>query len=167
MPRGKIVPDDRKVQVPVKHDLSEKFDREKFNGKTVGKCEFNDFETRWFKLQYHNFFDFLLYFHLFYIYGKATDQPRMNISSNPTFAREIKLNPTLYPFKFMDALFPVYNQTKGGCQKTPLFISFEELTKRSNEESIDLEMGDTFYPNFSSSLWMSLSDIFICDIGMV
>ena len=37
--RAPTIPDDSKVQVPVKHDLREVFERDKFDGKFVGKGE--------------------------------------------------------------------------------------------------------------------------------
>ena len=90
------------------HDFSETFDKEKFDGITVGKCEFHNLVTRLCKLQCHNFFDLLPYCQLFYTDGKATDQPRVNGSPNSAFIREKKLKPTLNPVEFVDALFPVY-----------------------------------------------------------
>ena len=37
--RSKTVPDDSDVRVPVKHDFSETFERDNFDGKFVGKGE--------------------------------------------------------------------------------------------------------------------------------
>ena len=61
------------VQVPLNHDFNETFYRERFDGKTFVKGDFNNFVTNLCKLQSHYFFDFPLYFHLFYTDGRATD----------------------------------------------------------------------------------------------
>ena len=63
------------MQLPAKHDFSENFERDKFDGKTVDKGEYNDFVTRLFKIQSHNLFEFCLHFHLIYTYGKTMSQP--------------------------------------------------------------------------------------------
>ena len=44
--RAPTVPDDSDVQVPVKHDFSEAFERNKFDGKFVGKGESHNIVTR-------------------------------------------------------------------------------------------------------------------------
>ena len=111
--RAPIFPYDSEAQVPAKHDFSDTFEREKFDGETVGKSTFNNLVTPLCRLQSHHFFDFLLYFHLFYIDGKTMDQPRVNGSPNPALIREHNLKPTLRPVKFVDALFPVYKRKKG------------------------------------------------------
>ena len=82
------MPYESEVRLSVNHDLSETFERERFNGKIVRKGEFNNLVTCLFKLQSHKFFDFLLYFHLFYTYGNATYQPRVNGSPNTEFLQE-------------------------------------------------------------------------------
>ena len=99
--------------VSVKHDFSETFDREKPDGKTVGKGEFNYFVTRLCKLQSCKFLDLLIYFQLFYTYGKAKDQPRLNGSSNKAFIRREQFEANFYLVKLVDAIFPVYKQKKG------------------------------------------------------
>ena len=73
-----------------------------------------------------------LCFRLFYTYGKATDQPRKNDSPNPAFILDNNLKPTSYPIEFLDALFHVYKQKKGGIQNTPFILSTEDLLKWSN-----------------------------------
>ena len=42
---------------------------------------------------------------LFYKYGKATDQPRVNRSPNPVLMHKNNLKPTLHPVEFLDTLF--------------------------------------------------------------
>ena len=54
--RSPTVPNDSEVQVPVKHDFREVFEREQFDGKFVGKGEFIIFVNRLCKLQSHNVF---------------------------------------------------------------------------------------------------------------
>ena len=142
------VPDDSEVQVPVKHDFSETFEREEYNRKTVGKGELHNIVTRLWKLWSQNVFEFILYYHLIYTDDKATDQPRVNVSQNPAFVRENNLKPIFHPFKYVDDIFPVYKQKKGGHQNTPYLLSTEDLLKWLNEKSIDLGMGDTCYPHF-------------------
>ena len=136
------------MQVPVKHEFSDTFDRERLNGKTLRKVEFNNFVTLVCKIQSHNFFEFLLYFHLFYTYDKAKYQPRVNGSPNTAFIRENKLKPTSHPVKFVDDHVPVYNQNKARQINMPSLISTEDLLKLSNKKAIDLGMGDTCYDNF-------------------
>ena len=60
--RAPTVTYDSEVQVQVKNYFSETFEREKFDGKTVGKGELYNIVTRLFKLQSHNVFEFILYF---------------------------------------------------------------------------------------------------------
>ena len=43
-------------KVPVKHDFGETFDREKFDGESSGKGEWNNLVNRLCKLQSHNIF---------------------------------------------------------------------------------------------------------------
>ena len=145
--RTPTLTDDSKLQVTVKHDFSETFERDKLDGKTVGKGEFHNLVTSLCKIQYHNLFGFIIYFHLFYTYGKATDQTCANISLSPEFIQDKMFKPTPHPVEFVDAIFPVYKQKEGGHQKTPSHLSTEYLPKQSNEEAIDLGMGDTCYPN--------------------
>ena len=76
------------------------------------------------------------------------DQPHVNGSPHPAFIQINNFKPTLHPIKFVDTLFPVYNQKKGGHQNMPSLISTEDLMKWSNEKVIELGMGDTFYPIF-------------------
>ena len=94
---------------------------------TVGKGKFNNVVTILCKLQSHNIFDSLLYFHLFYTVGKATDNPRVNIIPNLELIRETNFNPNLYPVKKLYPLFDVYKQNKGRRQNTPSLISAENL----------------------------------------
>ena len=75
--RSQTVPDVSEVQIPKKHDFSETFERDKVDGKTVGKGEFNIFVTRLCKLQSEIFFEFIIYFNLFYTDGKAANQSHM------------------------------------------------------------------------------------------
>ena len=72
----------------------------------------------------------------------------MDGSPYPGFISEDSLKPILYPVEFVDALFHVYKQNKGGKQKTLSILSAEEFMNRSKEKAIDLGMGDTCYPNF-------------------
>ena len=123
MDRSPKVPDDSKVRVPVKHDFGGTFYRYQFNGKTVGKSELHNLVTRLCKLNSHNFFDFLLYFHLFYTDGKYMDHPRLNGSTNPLFIRENNLKPISYPVKNLNTIFPVYKKNNVGRQKTPSLLS--------------------------------------------
>ena len=44
--RAPIVPDESEVQLPVKHEFSEIFGREKFDGGKVGTSEFHNIVTR-------------------------------------------------------------------------------------------------------------------------
>ena len=81
--RATTFPYSSEVLVPVKHDFSETFEREKLDGKTVGKGELHNIVTCLCKLQFHSVFDFILYFYLFYTDDKATDQPRVEGSPNP------------------------------------------------------------------------------------
>ena len=71
----------------------------------------------------------------------------MDGSPNPVFMREKILKPISRPVEFLDALFPVYNQNKGGQQNTPYLLYTEDFMGWSNEKAIDLGMGDTFYHN--------------------
>ena len=72
----------------------------------------------------------------------------MNGIPNPEFIQENNLKPKSHPLEFVDALFSVYKQNKGGHQKTPYLLSTENLLKWSNEKAIDLGVDDTFYLNF-------------------
>ena len=72
----------------------------------------------------------------------------MGGSPNIVFIQENSLKPLSYLVEFIDALFPVYKQNKGGHQNKPYFLSTEDLLKWSNEKSIDMGMGDTCYPFF-------------------
>ena len=81
--KASTVPFESEVQFPVNHDFSDTFKRGGFHGETVRKGEFNNFVTRLCKIQSHNFFDFPLCFHIFNTDGNATDQPRLNGSTNP------------------------------------------------------------------------------------
>ena len=69
----------------LKHDLSETFYRDRFDGKTVAKCKFRYIVTSLCKLQSQNFFEYLLFFCLFFTYGKAAYQLHVKGSPNPTF----------------------------------------------------------------------------------
>ena len=73
------------------------------------KGEFNNFVTHFCKLHSHNFFHFLLYFHLFYTDGKATDQPCVNDSPNSELVKGNVMRQDLHLFKCSDSIFPVYN----------------------------------------------------------
>ena len=44
--RAPIVPDESEVQFPVKHEFSDIFEREKFDGEKFGKGEFHNLVTR-------------------------------------------------------------------------------------------------------------------------
>ena len=132
----------------VKHDFSEKFEREEFYGKTVGKSDLLNFLTCLWKLQSCTFLKFIPYFHLFYTDGKATDQTRVIVSPNIEFIWEKKLKLTLHPVKFLDTIFPIKKQNKGTLQKTPSLISTEDFLNWLNEKWIDLGMDDTWYPIF-------------------
>ena len=134
--------------MPVKHDFSERFKREQFDGEIFAKGDFRNLVTCLCKLQSYNFFDLILCCNLFYTDGKAKDKTCINCSPNAVFIREINLEPTSYPVEFLDALFPVYNQKKVGRQNTPSIIYNEDFMKWSNEEVIELGMGDTCNPNF-------------------
>ena len=48
--------DESDVKVPVKNDFSEVFERDKFNGKFVGKVQLHNLVTLLLKLQYCNVF---------------------------------------------------------------------------------------------------------------
>ena len=72
----------------------------------------------------------------------------MDGSPNPEFIRENDLKEILHPVVFLDALFPIYKQKKGGRQNKCYFLSTEYFLKWSNEKSIDMGIGDTLYPNF-------------------
>ena len=153
--------------MPVKNDLSETFERNKFDGKTVKKGKFNNIVTRLCKLQSHNLFDFIFYFCLFCTYNKATDQPHANGIPNPAFIREKKLKPTSNPVKFVDALYPVYKRKYGGRQNTPSLISSEDLVKWSNEKLLIWGWVILAIPILCHSRWMNLSIICVCTIGIV
>ena len=56
----------------------------------------------------------------------------MDGSPNPEFIRENDLKEILHPVEFLDALFPVYNQEKSGCQNTPSLIYIDDFLKWSN-----------------------------------
>ena len=72
----------------------------------------------------------------------------MNGNPNLEFIQENNLKPKFHPVEFVDALFPVSKQNKGGHQKTPSLLSTEDLLKWSNKKAIYLEVDDTLYPNF-------------------
>ena len=72
----------------------------------------------------------------------------MNGNPNPEFIQEKILKPNFHPVEFVDTLFLVYKQDKGGHQKTPYLLSTEDLLRWSNEKAIDLGVDDTFYLNF-------------------
>ena len=76
------------------------------------------------KIKSHND-SYFLYYHLFYIYGKAADKPRVDSSLNPEFILENNLKPIFNPVKFVDSILPVYKKNKGGCQKTYSLLSTE------------------------------------------
>ena len=78
----------------------------------------------------------------------ATDQPRVYGSPNPEFIREKSLKAIYHLVRFLDALFPVYKQKKGGLWKKPSLIYTEDMLKWSNEKYIDMGMGNTCYPIF-------------------
>ena len=72
----------------------------------------------------------------------------MDVSPNPEFIRENNLKSTLYPVEFLGTICTVYKQKKGRNQNTPSLISTEDLLNWSNENAIDMGMGDTCYPKF-------------------
>ena len=71
----------------------------------------------------------------------------MDGSIKPYFIRENNLKAISHLVEFVDAIFPVYRGKSCGSQKTPSLISTEDLMKWSNEKSIAMGMGDTYYPN--------------------
>ena len=71
----------------------------------------------------------------------------MNGNPNTEFIQENNLKPKFHPVEFVDTLFPVYKQNKGGHQKTPSLLSTEDLLKWSSLKTIYLGMDDTLYPN--------------------
>ena len=83
--REPTVTDESDVQVPVKHEFSDIFEREKLYGKSVGKGELNNLVTPLCKLQSHNLFYFHIYYNLFYTDGKAMDKPRVDVNPNSEF----------------------------------------------------------------------------------
>ena len=124
------------MQVTAKHDSNETFKSEKIYGKIFGKGEFHNIVTCLWKPQSQNFFDFLIYFNLFYTYvkavytdGKAMEHPHVNESPNTAYIRYNNLKPTLRSVEFLDAIFPVYKQKKSGIQDTPSLISTKDLLK--------------------------------------
>ena len=94
--RSPTVAVDSEAQVPVNRELSQKFEREKFGWVKVGRGEFHNLVTRLCKLQSHNFFDFLLYFHSFYTYTTAIHEPCVIGCTNLVFIRENNLKLTLH-----------------------------------------------------------------------
>ena len=83
--RAPTVTDVSDVQVLAEHELSEKLERDNFYGKFVGKGDLHNLVNSLCKLQSHYVFKFLLYYHLFYAYEKATDWSRVEDSPNPVF----------------------------------------------------------------------------------
>ena len=47
----------------------------------------------------------------------------MNGIPNPVFIPEKNTKPTFYLVRFLDALFPIYNQNNGGGRNTPSLLS--------------------------------------------
>ena len=95
--REPTIPDDSYVQVPVKHDFSEIFEREKIDGEMFGKGEWHNLVNFLCKLQSYIVFYFPLYCLLFYTYGKAMDQPRVGVSPNSVFIQEKILKSISHP----------------------------------------------------------------------
>jgi len=83
-----------------------------------------------FSVSVFDFFSFCCC--LFYTYGKATDQPRVNGSPNPEFIQKQILKPTLHPVEFLDAICFVYKQNRGRHRKSHYLIPTEYLLKFSN-----------------------------------
>ena len=83
--KAPTVLDESDVQVPVKHDFSDIFERDKFDGEFVVKCEWRNIFNFLLKLQSHNAFYFILYHCLFYADVEATDKPCVDVSPNPVF----------------------------------------------------------------------------------
>ena len=83
--RSPTVPDDSDIQVPVKHELSDIFESDKFDGGFFGNGEWHNLVNCFCKLHYHRVLYFLIYYHLFYTYGKAKDQTHVDGSPNPLF----------------------------------------------------------------------------------
>ena len=79
------------LQVPGKHEFSEKFERERFCGGFVGKGELHNIVNCLCKLQSQNVYFFLFYFCLYFSGGKVTDQSRVDSSPNPEFIPENNL----------------------------------------------------------------------------
>ena len=105
-------------------------------GKFVGKGEWHNLVNTFCKLQSQNVFYFILYYHLFYTYGKAVDKPRVDDVQNPVFMGEKILKPIFHPVKFVYALFPVYRQNKVGVQNTPYLLYTQEFLKCSNKKRL-------------------------------
>ena len=57
--------------------------------------------------------------------GKYTYQTNVNRSPNTAFIWDNNLKLTLNQVEFLDALFPVYKQNKGGFQNTPSLLHTE------------------------------------------
>ena len=81
----------------MKHEFSATFEREKFNGKFVGKGDLHNIVNCLCNLQSHNVFQFIIYYRLFNVDGKDTDQPHLDGSPNPVLIRENNLNPISHP----------------------------------------------------------------------
>ena len=70
-----------------------------------------------------------MYLTLFFIFIYFTHMVRLRISlmwmeaQIQKFIQEKILKPNFHPVEFVDALFPVYNQEKGGHQNTPSLLS--------------------------------------------
>ena len=60
------------------------------------------------------------------------DKPRVDGSPNPEFIREKVLKSISHPVKFVDAIFSVYKQKRGGHQKIPYILSTKDFLKWSN-----------------------------------
>ena len=86
------VPDNIEMKVIVNHDFSETIEREPLNVGGFGNGELHNLVSSFCKLQSHNVFDYLPYFHLFYTYCKATYQPGVNGSQNLEFILEKNLS---------------------------------------------------------------------------
>ena len=54
-------------------------------------------------------------------------------TSNLAFIRKKILKTTFHSVKFVDTLFPVYNQNIDGYRRTPSLLSTEYFLKWSNE----------------------------------
>ena len=63
--RKPTVPDNSYVQVPLNYNFIEIFERNKFDGKFVGKGEWHNLVNCLIKFQSHNVFKFFLYYNIF------------------------------------------------------------------------------------------------------